>query len=221
MVLASLGAYIATRGALRGQIDDSLRAQAHACRSAPGVRPERPAAAARRAAAERRPCVGFPSSCAGRPGRPSCAATTSASRYAADVAAARGNDTTAVLSDRAGACTCASSRRRCRAPGRSCSPARSTASTASCAAALGARDPVLVGTALAAAVSRLFARRVMAPVADLTAAAEHIEATGDLERRIDGAGDDELGRLARASTRCSTASATQGALGASLDASAG
>jgi two-component system sensor histidine kinase MprB len=38
---------------------------------------------------------------------------------------------------------------------------------------------------------------VMAPVADLTAAAEHIEATGDLDRRIDGAGDDELGRLAR------------------------
>ena len=37
----------------------------------------------------------------------------------------------------------------------------------------------------------------MAPVADLTAAAEHIEATGDLDRRIDGAGDDELGRLAR------------------------
>jgi two-component system sensor histidine kinase MprB len=55
---------------------------------------------------------------------------------------------------------------------------------------------VVVGTALAAAVSRLFARRVIAPVTELSEAAEHIEATGDLGRRIDADGDDEVGRMA-------------------------
>ena len=76
----------------------------------------------------------------------------------------------------------------------------------------------VAGTALAAAVSRVFARRVMAPVADLTAAAEHIEATGDLDRRIDGAGDDELGRLARRfNAMLDRLGASQAALGASLD----
>jgi two-component system sensor histidine kinase MprB len=55
---------------------------------------------------------------------------------------------------------------------------------------------VAVGTALAAAVSRLFSRRVVAPVTELTEAAEHIEATGDLGRRVDAGGDDEVGRMA-------------------------
>ena len=47
---------------------------------------------------------------------------------------------------------------------------------------------VAVGTALAAGVSRLFSRRVVAPVTELTEAAEHIEATGDLGRRVDADG---------------------------------
>ena len=55
---------------------------------------------------------------------------------------------------------------------------------------------VAVGTALAAGVSRLFSRRVIAPVTELTEAAEHIEATGDLSRRVDAGGDDEVGRMA-------------------------
>ncbi len=55
---------------------------------------------------------------------------------------------------------------------------------------------VIVGTALAAGVSRLFSRRVVAPVTELTEAAEHIEATGDLGRRIDAGGHDEVGRMA-------------------------
>jgi two-component system sensor histidine kinase MprB len=75
----------------------------------------------------------------------------------------------------------------------------------------------IAGTALAAAASRVFARRVMAPVADLTAAADHIEATGDLHRRIEGAGDDELGRLARRfNAMLDRLGASQAALGASL-----
>ncbi|MEN3285561.1 MAG: two-component system, OmpR family, sensor histidine kinase MprB [Solirubrobacteraceae bacterium] len=55
---------------------------------------------------------------------------------------------------------------------------------------------VLLGTALAALASRLFSRRAIAPVTELTEAAEHIEATGDLGRRVDSAGDDEVGRMA-------------------------
>jgi two-component system, OmpR family, sensor histidine kinase MprB len=55
---------------------------------------------------------------------------------------------------------------------------------------------VIAGTALAAGVSRLFSRRVIAPVTELSQAAEHIEATGDLGRRVDAGGDDEVGRMA-------------------------
>jgi two-component system sensor histidine kinase MprB len=55
---------------------------------------------------------------------------------------------------------------------------------------------VVVGTALAALASRLFSRRVVRPVTELTEAAEHIEATGDLGRRIEAGGHDEVGRMA-------------------------
>jgi two-component system sensor histidine kinase MprB len=55
---------------------------------------------------------------------------------------------------------------------------------------------VVVGTALAAVASRLFSRRVVTPVTELTEAAEHIEATGDLGRRIEAGGHDEVGRMA-------------------------
>jgi two-component system sensor histidine kinase MprB len=56
---------------------------------------------------------------------------------------------------------------------------------------------VVVATAFALAVSRLFARKVVAPVTALTEAAEHISATDDLGRRIDASGDDEVGRMAQ------------------------
>ena len=55
---------------------------------------------------------------------------------------------------------------------------------------------VVVGTAFAAAMARLFSRPVMQPITDLTRAAEHIEATGDLGRRIGARGPDEVGRMA-------------------------
>ncbi|HEY0364019.1 MAG TPA: HAMP domain-containing protein, partial [Solirubrobacteraceae bacterium] len=56
---------------------------------------------------------------------------------------------------------------------------------------------VLVGTAFAALLARLFARPVIRPIAQLTRAAEHIEATGDLGRRIGARGEDEVGRMAQ------------------------
>jgi len=52
------------------------------------------------------------------------------------------------------------------------------------------------GTGLAAVLSRLFSRSVVRPIRDLTETAEHIETTGDLGRRLDPAGSDEVGRMA-------------------------
>jgi two-component system sensor histidine kinase MprB len=54
----------------------------------------------------------------------------------------------------------------------------------------------VAGIALAAALGRLVARSVLAPIDALTDAAEHIELTGDLQRRIETPGTDEVGRLA-------------------------
>jgi two-component system sensor histidine kinase MprB len=55
---------------------------------------------------------------------------------------------------------------------------------------------VVLGTAFAAVMARLFSRPVMQPITDLTLTAEHIEATGDLGRRIGARGTDEVGRMA-------------------------
>jgi two-component system sensor histidine kinase MprB len=68
------------------------------------------------------------------------------------------------------------------------------------------------GTALAAALGRVFSRAVMQPVTDLTEAAEHISATEDLARRIDARGDDEVGRMAaRFNTMLDTLAASRDA----------
>jgi two-component system sensor histidine kinase MprB len=55
---------------------------------------------------------------------------------------------------------------------------------------------VVLGTAFAAAMARLFSRPVMQPITDLTRTAEHIETTGDLGRRMGARGTDEVGRMA-------------------------
>jgi two-component system sensor histidine kinase MprB len=54
----------------------------------------------------------------------------------------------------------------------------------------------VVGVAISALLARLVARSVLRPIDDLTSAAEHIELTGDLARRIPAPGTDEIGRLA-------------------------
>jgi two-component system sensor histidine kinase MprB len=56
---------------------------------------------------------------------------------------------------------------------------------------------VVGGMGFAAVMARLFSRPVMRPISDLTLAAEHIEATGDLGRRIGARGSDEVGRMAQ------------------------
>jgi two-component system, OmpR family, sensor histidine kinase MprB len=55
---------------------------------------------------------------------------------------------------------------------------------------------VVLGTVFAAVMARLFSRPVMQPITDLTRTAEHIEATGDLGRRLGARGTDEVGRMA-------------------------
>jgi two-component system, OmpR family, sensor histidine kinase MprB len=57
---------------------------------------------------------------------------------------------------------------------------------------------VLLAVAAALAFARLATRTAVKPVADLTAAAEHVARTRDLTRRIEREGDDELSRLAGA-----------------------
>lgn len=51
--------------------------------------------------------------------------------------------------------------------------------------------------AVAVLLARSIARRILRPVGDLAAAAEHIEATADLDQRIPVQDDDELGDLTR------------------------
>lgn len=54
----------------------------------------------------------------------------------------------------------------------------------------------VIGTLLAAVAGWWLGRRATRPVADLTRVAEQVRATGDLTRRIEVDGDDELARLA-------------------------
>lgn len=55
----------------------------------------------------------------------------------------------------------------------------------------------LLVVALAALLARLATRRVLTPLAEMTATAEAITDTGDLDRRIEVREDDEVGQLAR------------------------
>jgi two-component system, OmpR family, sensor histidine kinase MprB len=55
---------------------------------------------------------------------------------------------------------------------------------------------ILGGIALAAALGRLAGRRVLAPLAEVAQAAQHISETDDLSRRIRIHDDDEVGQLA-------------------------
>jgi two-component system sensor histidine kinase MprB len=78
---------------------------------------------------------------------------------------------------------------------------------------------VAFGVALASALSRLFARRVLAPIGELTEATEHIETTGDLDRRVTADGKDEVSRLAaRFNGMLDNLQETQQALTASTEA---
>lgn len=53
-----------------------------------------------------------------------------------------------------------------------------------------------VGVAIAVLLGRGVARAALTPVMELTEATEHVTSTGDLKRRIEASGNDELSRLA-------------------------
>jgi two-component system sensor histidine kinase MprB len=221
VVLACAGAYVLVRGELRGQIDDSLQAQARTLQRRIGVvpqgEPDLPG--------EPRPSAGLAAGFVllvrpdGSVEHPRGNQEVSIPVTRADVDAAVEPDGAPFLSDR-------------RSAGvhlRAITVPVPGAGSVVFARSLNGVDDVLArlrwvlvvlcvaGTALAAAASRVFARRVMAPVADLTAAADHIEATGDLDRRIDAKGEDELGRLARRfNAMLDRLAASRAALGASL-----
>jgi two-component system sensor histidine kinase MprB len=220
VVLACAGAYLATRGQLRGQIDDSLRAQAHAVQVRAGVRPGGPPPLP----GEPRPSGGLAPGFAQlvRPDGTAVRLRGEGVRVPVtddDVTAAGGRDTAPLLSDRDSEGV---HLRVITVPLPSVGVLVFARSLNGVDAVLGRLRWALVllcviGTVLAAAVSRVFSRRVMKPVGDLTAAADHIEATGDLHRRIGAPGDDELGRLARRfNAMLDRVSASQAALAASL-----
>jgi len=76
---------------------------------------------------------------------------------------------------------------------------------------------VLGGVALAAALGRLAARRVLAPLADVAMTAEHIGETEDLGSRIQVRADDEVGQLAtRFNTMLERLQASRAALNHSM-----
>ena len=78
---------------------------------------------------------------------------------------------------------------------------------------------ILGGIALAALLARRFAARTIAPITELTEAAEHISETGDLSRRIDAGGEDEVGRLAaRFNSMLATLESSRAALADSVGA---
>ncbi|MCW2990030.1 MAG: sensor histidine kinase [Solirubrobacterales bacterium] len=220
LVLAAVICFLVMRGELRGQIDDSLRAQAALIRHAP---------------ARRLTDANLPNRLPGPPKRAGGTAPFAQFIEASgairtipadevrlpvddrDRAVARGSTTT-VLRDRQADGVHV---RMITVPvtgGGALQLARSLESTDRALSRLRILLGVLAlgGVALAAALSRLFSRRVIAPIADLTAATEHIEATGDLGRRVLTTRADEVGRLAgRFNGMLDRLQATQGALEAS------
>jgi two-component system, OmpR family, sensor histidine kinase MprB len=75
------------------------------------------------------------------------------------------------------------------------------------------------GIALAAFLAWVLSRTVIAPITQLTQAAEHISQTQDLSRRIDAPGEDEVGRLARRfNAMLETIASSQAALARSVSA---
>jgi two-component system sensor histidine kinase MprB len=77
----------------------------------------------------------------------------------------------------------------------------------------------LGGIALAALLGRLVAGAAVLPLKRLTQAAEHVALTQDLSRRIESAGEDEIGRLARSfNAMLDALQRSMSALDASVDA---
>ena len=197
VVLVAAVAYAVVRGELRGQIDRQLREQARLVQRVEGrLRPE----LAGRLRALGGPPRGFPAPPERRGGSAEYvqfvpARGEGASEEVAAVAAGRDGEFLAdgeVKGERVRVLT---------APlelGGAIQLGRSLESTDDVLARLRwvLLALVLGGIALAAALGRLAARHLVAPVVRVTEAARHIEQTEDLGRRIEVTSQDEVGELA-------------------------
>ncbi|HEY1540603.1 MAG TPA: ATP-binding protein [Solirubrobacteraceae bacterium] len=196
VVLISIVAYVALRSELRGQVDDALSAQLEQVRENGGL-------------LIRRTDFPLPPSRNGAPSGPVQVITSTGDIYfpaqggltvpvdAGDRAVAAGQRTSLLRDTRGGGVPLRVL--TVGVPGggaiqfvRSLRNVDSTLSRLRLLLAL----LCFAGMLLAALFGRLFARRVIQPVTDLTAAAEHITQTEDLGRRIEVPGDDEVGRMA-------------------------
>jgi two-component system sensor histidine kinase MprB len=203
IVVATLAAYIAVRGELRGQVDDSLRDAANAvAQTAPGPGPLPDD-------------VILPPGGPGGPRPPGLAATL-VQRLAPDGTATQPPEVGATLPVSAEAKEIAASGNGMRFEDadvggdhlRILTQGSGEEGAVQVAQSLEGTDDVLAnlrvvlivviagGIALAALLARRIADRMIAPITRLTDAAERVSETEDLSERIEVGGDDEVGRLA-------------------------
>ena len=197
VVFAAVVCYFVVRDQLRGQVDNALRAQAAAIQHGPTSSVRSPAFRRARAARRRTPRSCSPTGPCYRVGATSrCRSTRTWSRL---------RPGTRPVHDRR--------HRRRKPPARADVPRPVLTIGGQTVAVQLARpleprrqrpleaapDPaaaVLGGIALAAALGRLAARRVLAPLAEVADTAQHISETEDLSARIQVRADDEVGQLA-------------------------
>ncbi len=227
-MVAAVAAYVAVRGELRDQVDDSLHQAATALAGAPqgpGPVPDE---------------VLFPPGPEGPAGpAPPGVGRTLVQRLAPDGTATQPPPVGASLpvnaEDRAIAASGSGSQLRDAEldgqPVRMLTQGIGAAGAIQVAQSLAGTDDVLSnlrivlflviggGIALAALLARRIADRMIAPITGLTDAAEHISETEDLSRRIEVDSDDEVGRLAaRFNSMLSTLERSRGELADSVTA---
>jgi two-component system, OmpR family, sensor histidine kinase MprB len=196
LAAASVICFIVIRSELRGQVDDQLRSQARLVRDAPFDN----ISSRRLPAPPRRTGGGAPFvqllSPTGRATQPLDENLTLPVN-AADRAVAAGTRSSEIRDERADGIHLRVLTVRL-SPRGALQLARSLESVDAVLSRLRLVLAVLVlgGTVVAAVLSRLSSRPVIAPITSLTDTAAHIEATGDLGRRIQDGGRDEVGRMA-------------------------
>jgi two-component system sensor histidine kinase MprB len=229
LLLGSIVAFVAVRATLRGQVDDQLWAQAHGVQrvaddlsglGGPGAPVRIPVPPPRQGGPGSYVQAVAPSGQAIRLGRDADGDRTVEIPVGATDRAIAGGQHAARFVDRHGDDGHLRVLTAPLAGGGAVQVARPLASVDAVLRSLRWVLALLVvgGTALAAALTRLSARGLVAPIADVTEAAGHIEATGDLGRRLAVTGDDEVARMAeRFNAMLDALARSNGALGASLE----
>lgn len=222
LTVGSIVCFVVMRAELRGQIDEALKEQAGLASRAAGQIPD---AARRLAIPPRRgepgPAYAQVLSPSGRVLHIGPSGSAPIPVVASDRAVARGAAPHQVLTDRRVSGVNVRVLTRHVAGVGAVQLGRSLASVDRALSRLRLALLLLVvgGTGAAALATRLFSRPALAPILDLTQATTHIEATGDLGRRVAVQGSDEVATLARRfNAMLETVQTTQEALGDSLTA---